>query len=74
MLGHEYNCANDDTLIKHQLVNLSDIRIIHYLRKNEFDRHDFLCDREQYDGFIGEVKKCDYGNVASTCKKFSRVI
>lgn len=56
-LGHEYNCANDDRMSEHDLVELSDIRIIHYLRTGEFDRHNFLCDREKYEEFSGIEKR-----------------
>lgn len=56
-LSHEYNCANDDHLIDRGLVRLDDIKIIHYLRTLEFDRHCFLCQRDKYEYFIKTEKK-----------------
>lgn len=56
-LGHELNCANDDVLINHGLVAVDDVRVIHYLRGDEFNRHHFLSDRERYDDFVGTRKR-----------------
>ncbi|MFG1404195.1 hypothetical protein [Xanthobacter sediminis] len=56
-LGHEYNCANDDLVIEHNMVQLNYIKIIHYLRTGEFDRHNFLSQGEKYAAFTGGEKK-----------------
>lgn len=56
-LGHELNCANDDVLVNHDLVALDDVRVIHYLRGDEFNRHAFLCDRARFDDFIGAARR-----------------
>lgn len=51
-LGHEYNCANDDLLLTHALVDPDDVRVIHYLRGHDLQRHEFLRDRAMYDAFL----------------------
>lgn len=56
-LGHEFNCANDDVLTSHGLVAIDDVRVIHYLRGDEFNRHEFLCNRDRFDDFIGSRKR-----------------
>ena len=56
-LGHELNCANDDRLLAHDLVRVDDVRVIHYLRGAEFDRHDFLCVRDRFVDFSGSEKR-----------------
>jgi hypothetical protein len=56
-LGHELNCANDDRLLAHDLVRMDDVRVIHYLRGAEFDRHDFLCVVERFAAFVGSEKR-----------------
>lgn len=55
-LGHEYNCANDACLIEHGLVDLAHIRIIHYLRNDEIDRHRFLSTPEDLGAFLAAAK------------------
>jgi hypothetical protein len=50
-LGHEYNCANDDLLLEHGLVDPSRVKVIHYLRANEFDRHAFVADPAAFVAF-----------------------
>jgi hypothetical protein len=50
-LGPEYNCPNSDEMRAHGLGSLADVRVIHYLRKGEFDRHEFLVDREAFRAF-----------------------
>jgi hypothetical protein len=57
MLGHEYNCANDDSIVNGNFVDILCIRVIHYLRTNEFDRHNFLCDKEKFNEFINTNKR-----------------
>ncbi len=61
-LGHGMNCANDDRVFKAGLEREEDIRAIHFLRREEFDRHDFLTDpaafsafREPKQGRVNEV-------------------
>ena len=50
-LESEYNCINSDEMLGKSLVNLGDIRMIHYLRTEVFDRHTFLCQRKAFDAF-----------------------
>ena len=50
-LGPEYNCPNSDEMFAHGLTNAADIRVLHYLRQDEFNRHRFLCDRREFDAF-----------------------
>lgn len=54
-LGHEYNCANDDVLLRHGRIDIADIRIVHYLRTEEIDRTTFLQD-EHFDAFVSRPK------------------
>jgi hypothetical protein len=51
-LGHEYNCANDDLLLAHGLVDPGRVKVIHYLRANELDRRAFVADPEAFAAFI----------------------
>jgi hypothetical protein len=50
-LGPEYNCPNSDEMLSHGLSSASVIRVLHYLRKQPFDRHHFLCDPEAFAAF-----------------------
>ena len=50
-LGPEYNCANSDEVLGLGITDPSQIRFLHFLRKIEFDRHDFLCDPEAFERF-----------------------
>ncbi len=56
-LGHAFNCANDDLLLAHCLVDPADIRVIHYLRTDEFNRHDFLTSESRFLAFINAEKR-----------------
>lgn len=51
MLGPEYNCPNSDEMLAHGLRDASEIRVMHYLRKELFDRHNFLCDEGKFRSF-----------------------
>jgi hypothetical protein len=51
-VGHEYNCANDDRLVANKLVRLDDIRIIHYLRENGFQRETLLSEPAAFEAFV----------------------
>ena len=55
-LGHEFNCANDDLIVAHGLADLSNIRVIHYLRERELSRQLFLSDLASFDSFIATPK------------------
>jgi hypothetical protein len=50
-LGSEYNCINSDEMLGNGLANLADIRVMHYLRTEVFNRHTFLCRRKAFDTF-----------------------
>ncbi|WP_269933108.1 hypothetical protein [Aminobacter sp. HY435] len=50
-LGHAYNCANDDLVLANGLGDLDEVKVIHYLRTQEFDRNRFLCDRQSFQSF-----------------------
>lgn len=50
-LGPEYNCINSDEMLGKSLASLDDIRVMHYLRTEVFNRHTFLCRREAFDAF-----------------------
>ncbi|WP_027146863.1 hypothetical protein [Mesorhizobium sp. WSM3626] len=52
-LGPEYNCPNSDEMLAHGLRDPADIRVLHYLRRDQFDRHNFLCNRGEFDAFCG---------------------
>ena len=56
-LAQEFNCANDDLLLSQGLVDPTDIRVVHYMRTGEFDRSNFLCDRDKFEAFIGAEKQ-----------------
>jgi len=51
-LGLEYNCPNDDAAFDHGVRSEDDIRVIHFLRKDEFDRHRFLSEPAMFDTFL----------------------
>jgi hypothetical protein len=46
-----YNCTNSDEMLAYGLDKLTDVRVLHYLRTEEFDRHAFLCDSKAFDTF-----------------------
>ena len=50
-LGPEYNCPNSDEMLAHGLADAADIRVLHYLRHDQFNRHSFLCNRSEFDAF-----------------------
>jgi hypothetical protein len=50
-LGPEYNCPNSDEMLAHGLSDAADIRVLHYLRRDQVDRHSFLCNRSEFDAF-----------------------
>ncbi|PST17622.1 hypothetical protein C7U61_18515 [Rhizobium sp. JAB6] len=52
-LGPEYNCPNSDEMLTHGLRSVADIRVLHYLRNNVFNRHTFLCERQEFEAFRG---------------------
>jgi hypothetical protein len=43
-LGPEYNCPNSNEMLGRGIDDVSQIRVLHFLRKDEFDRHNFLAD------------------------------
>lgn len=57
-LPHAFNCANElGPFAAPESIRLHDvgeIRAIHYLRGNEFDRRAFLCNRAAYGAFMAE--------------------
>ena len=53
-LGPEYNCPNSDEMLAHGLRDPADIRVLHYLRPDQFDRHSFLCNRGEFDAFCNK--------------------
>jgi hypothetical protein len=55
-LKHEYNCANDHILVGYKLVDLEDIRVIHYLRERDLKRREFLTERAAYRAFVDTPK------------------
>jgi hypothetical protein len=57
-LGHGYNCANDDRVFGAGLSSEDDIRIIHYLREDEFDRRVFLSDPAALRNFLSAAGLC----------------
>lgn len=56
-LGHAYNCANDDLVWATGLSSIKDIKIIHYLREDEFARLSFLADPAERAKFLGTPKR-----------------
>jgi hypothetical protein len=50
-LGSEYNCINSDEMLGKGLANPADIRVMHYLRTEVFDRHTFLCRPKAFETF-----------------------
>ncbi|MGY5810799.1 hypothetical protein ACXHXG_24205 [Rhizobium sp. LEGMi198b] len=57
-LRPEYNCPNSDEMLAHGLGEAADIRVLHYLRNNVFDRHTFLCERNAFEAF----RKADFAS------------
>lgn len=53
-LGPEYNCPNSDEMLAHGLRAAEDVRVMHYLRPDVFDRHTFLCQQEAFEAFRKE--------------------
>ncbi|UVK45144.1 glycosyltransferase [Mesorhizobium sp. AR07] len=53
-LGPEYNCPNSDEMLAYGLRDPADIRVLHYLRREQFDRHSFLCNRDEFDAFCNK--------------------
>lgn len=53
-LGPEFNCPNSDEMLRFGL-DVGDIRVMHYLRADGFNRHNFLCDGEKFDLFRATV-------------------
>jgi hypothetical protein len=51
-LSHAYNCANDDAVFTNGLDGVHEVKAIHYLRRDEFDRSNFLSDAQAYQNFI----------------------
>jgi hypothetical protein len=56
-LGHAYNCANDDRVFAAGLRCENEIKIIHYLRDDEFDRRTFLCEPKELRRFLDTPKR-----------------
>lgn len=50
-LDGRYNCPNSDEMIQHGLVDINDIRVMHFLRTDDMDRHTFLCEKEAFAQF-----------------------
>ncbi|MBR9653345.1 hypothetical protein [Thalassovita aquimarina] len=46
-----YNCTNSDEMLFHGLPSEEEIRVLHYQRRQDFDRHTFLCDQSAFDHF-----------------------
>jgi hypothetical protein len=38
-------------MLAYGLHDAADIRVLHYLRREQFDRHSFLCKRDEFDAF-----------------------
>jgi hypothetical protein len=53
-IGPEYNCPNSDEMLAYGLRDAADIRVLHYLRRDQFDRHSFLCNRDEFDAFCSK--------------------
>jgi hypothetical protein len=56
-LGHAYNCANDDLVFTTGLTSEDEIKVIHYLRGDEFDRRTFLADPIAFRDFLAVPKR-----------------
>jgi hypothetical protein len=56
-LGHAYDCANDDLVFSTGLASEDDIKVIHYLRDDEFDRRSFLTDPAALHDFLTTPKR-----------------
>jgi hypothetical protein len=56
MLTFAYNCSNDDLPFaasdEFRINDVNDIRVIHYLRNDQFDRRKFLVDPAAYAAFL----------------------
>lgn len=50
-LGPEYNCPNSNEMLGRGIDDISQIRVLHFLRNNEFDRHNFLTDPVAFQRF-----------------------
>jgi hypothetical protein len=50
-LGPAYNCPSSDEMLGRGLTRVEEIKIIHYLRTEEFDRHTFLCEPTAFAAF-----------------------
>jgi hypothetical protein len=57
LLDHAYNCANDEHVFSTGLRSEEDIKIIHYLRPDEFDRRTFLSDPAEFEAFLNTPKR-----------------
>lgn len=56
-LSHAYNCANDDLVFTTGLASEDEIKFIHYLRGDEFDRRTFLVDPIAFREFLSVPKR-----------------
>jgi hypothetical protein len=56
-LGHAHNCANDDLVFTTGLASEDEIKVIHYLRGDEFDRRTFLADPVAFCDFLAVPKR-----------------
>ena len=56
-LGHAHNCANDDRVFTTGLDSEDEIKVIHYLRGDEFDRRTFLADPIAFRDFLAVPKR-----------------
>ncbi|MBZ9993447.1 hypothetical protein [Mesorhizobium sp. BH1-1-4] len=50
-IGPEYNCPNSDEMLAYGLRDAADVRVLHYLRGDQFNRHSFLWNRNEFDAF-----------------------
>jgi hypothetical protein len=50
-LGPAYNCPSSDEMLGRGLAGVEDIKVVHYLRTEEFDRHAFLCEPAAFEAF-----------------------
>lgn len=52
-LSHAFNCPNSDEMDSFAPLCQEHIRVLHYLRQAEVDRHRFLCVPEAFEAFCG---------------------
>ena len=50
-LGLDYNCPNEDKVFDHGIGSEDDVRVMHFLRTDDFDRHRFLSEPAAFERF-----------------------